>query len=97
MGFHMPELIIVLAAALLIFGPKKLPEMGSAIGKSVRAFRKGVSEISNPQDDEVSDPDNEDLPEPSEQDALPPGRKAPSGQKSASSTSEELHAEKQAD
>ena len=48
-GLHLPELIIVLAVALLIFGPKKLPEMGSAIGKSIKEFRKGMNELSNPE------------------------------------------------
>lgn len=55
-GLHMPELIIVLVIALLVFGPKKLPEMGSAIGKSIKEFRKGVNEISNPKDAELSAP-----------------------------------------
>jgi sec-independent protein translocase protein TatA len=49
-GLHMPELIIVLVIALLVFGPKKLPEMGSAIGKSIKEFRKGVNELSVPKD-----------------------------------------------
>ena len=47
-GFHAPELIIVLVVALLIFGPKRLPEMGAGVGKFIREFRKGVNEISNP-------------------------------------------------
>lgn len=47
-GLHLPELIIVLVVALLIFGPKKLPEMGSAIGKSIKEFRKGMNELSQP-------------------------------------------------
>lgn len=47
-GLHLPELIIVLVVALLVFGPKKLPEMGSAIGKSIKEFRKGINELSNP-------------------------------------------------
>jgi sec-independent protein translocase protein TatA len=50
-GFHLPELIIILAVALLIFGPKKLPEMGSAIGKSIKEFRKGMSELTAPKDE----------------------------------------------
>ncbi|MGI9060708.1 MAG: twin-arginine translocase TatA/TatE family subunit [Ktedonobacteraceae bacterium] len=50
-GLHMPELIIILVVALLIFGPKKLPEMGSAIGRSIKEFRKGVNEISQPKED----------------------------------------------
>ncbi len=44
-GLHLPELIIVLVVALLIFGPKKLPEMGSAIGKSIKEFKKGINEL----------------------------------------------------
>lgn len=50
-GLHLPELIIVLVVALLVFGPKKLPEMGSAIGKSIKEFRKGMNELSRPQED----------------------------------------------
>jgi len=53
-GLHLPELIIVLAVALLIFGPKKLPEMGSAIGKSIKEFRKGMNELANPEKDSKS-------------------------------------------
>lgn len=64
-GLHMPELIIVLVVALLIFGPKKLPEMGSAIGKSIKEFRKGVNEIATPKDTELS------APKPSEVQAPP--------------------------
>ena len=55
LGLHLPELIIVLAVALLIFGPKKLPEMGSAIGKSIKEFRKGMSELSGPKDEPVEE------------------------------------------
>lgn len=49
-GLHPIDLIVVLVVALLIFGPKKLPEMGSAIGKSIKEFRKGMNELSNPSD-----------------------------------------------
>jgi sec-independent protein translocase protein TatA len=44
-GARLPELIIFLVIALLIFGPKKLPEIGASIGKSINAFKKGMSEI----------------------------------------------------
>lgn len=40
-----PELIIVLVLALIIFGPGKLPEVGKAIGKSINEFRKASKEI----------------------------------------------------
>ncbi len=55
LGLHLPELIIVLVVALLIFGPKKLPEMGSAIGKSIKEFRKGMSELSAPKDEHTEE------------------------------------------
>ena len=50
-GVHPLTLVVVLVVALLIFGPKKLPEMGSAIGKSIKEFRKGMNELSNPSSD----------------------------------------------
>ena len=39
------ELIIVLAIALLILGPGRLPELGSAVGKTIREFRKAATDI----------------------------------------------------
>jgi sec-independent protein translocase protein TatA len=38
----MPELMVVLVIALIIFGPGKLPELGSMIGKALRDFRKAM-------------------------------------------------------
>ena len=38
------ELLIVLAIALLIFGPKALPKLGEALGKTIGSFKKGLSE-----------------------------------------------------
>jgi hypothetical protein cdivTM_02296 len=40
-----PGMIILILGALLIFGPKRLPELGEAIGKMFREFKKSVSEI----------------------------------------------------
>ncbi|MEE8377235.1 MAG: twin-arginine translocase TatA/TatE family subunit, partial [Candidatus Aminicenantaceae bacterium] len=40
-----PELITIFAIALLIFGPKKLPEVGRSIGKALREFRRTTDEI----------------------------------------------------
>ena len=42
--FGIPELAIILTIALLIFGPSKLPQLGQAIGKTIRGFRRSVSE-----------------------------------------------------
>lgn len=38
------EIAIVLVLILLIFGPKKLPELGSSLGKSIRGFKKGMKD-----------------------------------------------------
>jgi sec-independent protein translocase protein TatA len=53
MALRLPELIVIFVVALLIFGPKKLPEMGAQIGKSINAFRKGMSEFRNPLNDSL--------------------------------------------
>lgn len=45
MGIHWTELLIISVIALLIFGPKRLPEMGNAIGKTYKEFKKSLSEI----------------------------------------------------
>lgn len=55
-GFHGLDLIVILVIALLIFGPKKLPEMGSAIGKSIKEFQKGMKELSSPKDEHEEEP-----------------------------------------
>lgn len=46
------DLLIILVVALLIFGPKKLPEMGAAIGKSVTAFKKGIKDATEDKETE---------------------------------------------
>jgi len=52
MPFHGPELIVVVVIALLVFGPKRLPEMGSAIGKSIKEFKRGMNELTSGKDKE---------------------------------------------
>ena len=41
----MPELIIILVIALIIFGPRKLPELGRSLGKSIGEFKKASNEL----------------------------------------------------
>jgi len=43
-GLGIQELLIILVIALVIFGPSKLPQIGSGLGKAIRDFKKGVSE-----------------------------------------------------
>lgn len=44
LGGHLPELLIVLVVILIIWGPGKLPEIGGAVGRGIREFRKAMSE-----------------------------------------------------
>lgn len=41
---HLPELIIILILGLIILGPGKLPQVGGAVGKTIREFRRGAQE-----------------------------------------------------
>ena len=43
-GLGFQELLIILVIALIIFGPGKLPQIGSGLGKAVRDFKKGISD-----------------------------------------------------
>jgi sec-independent protein translocase protein TatA len=43
-GLGVPELMVILVIALVIFGPSKLPQIGSGLGKAIRDFKKGVTD-----------------------------------------------------
>ncbi|WP_298438767.1 twin-arginine translocase TatA/TatE family subunit [Geobacter sp.] len=43
-GFGMPEMIIVLVIALVVFGPAKLPQLGHSLGAGIRNFKKATLE-----------------------------------------------------
>lgn len=45
-GFGMPELVIILAIMLVIFGPGKLPQLGASLGGAIRSFKKATEETS---------------------------------------------------
>ncbi|HLY30002.1 MAG TPA: twin-arginine translocase TatA/TatE family subunit [Ktedonobacterales bacterium] len=51
-SFHWWDLLPLLLLALLFFGPKRLPQMGSAIGETVKEFRKSFREIKKPEEDD---------------------------------------------
>jgi sec-independent protein translocase protein TatA len=46
-GTHWVWIIILLVVVLIIFGPGRLPELGGAVGKALREFRKATSELTN--------------------------------------------------
>ena len=57
------EIAIVLVLALLIFGPKKLPDLGKSLGKSITGFRQGMKETKEDVAEAVKDI-KEDIPAP---------------------------------
>ena len=46
-----PELIVILAIALIVLGPKKLPEAGRALGRGMREFKESISGETRDEDD----------------------------------------------
>jgi TatA/E family protein of Tat protein translocase len=61
-----PELLVIFAIALLIFGPKKLSELGRTLGKGVAEFRKAATDLRDTLDAEVA-----------RSDSAPPKEKSP--------------------
>ena len=49
----MPELLIILTIALIIFGPRKLPELGKSLGRSLQEFKRASNELKNTLDEEI--------------------------------------------
>ena len=50
-----PELLIILLVVLLIFGPRRLPDMAKGLGQSVREFRKGLRDMRKDFEDEAGE------------------------------------------
>jgi sec-independent protein translocase protein TatA len=49
----MPELLIIMIIALMVFGPKRLPELGKAVGKTINEFKKGANSLRDSLEEEV--------------------------------------------
>jgi TatA/E family protein of Tat protein translocase len=49
----MPELIVIFVIALIIFGPRKLPELGRSLGKSINEFKKASNELKSTLEEEI--------------------------------------------
>lgn len=48
-----PELIIIFVVALIVFGPRKLPELGKSLGKGLSEFKRASNDLRNTLDDEI--------------------------------------------
>jgi sec-independent protein translocase protein TatA len=50
----MPELIVIFVIALVVFGPRKLPELGRSLGRGIAEFKKATSELQNTLEQEIT-------------------------------------------
>lgn len=53
LGIGFPEMLLIMAIALLVFGPKKLPEIGKTLGRAIREFRRTSDELKERFEEEV--------------------------------------------
>jgi sec-independent protein translocase protein TatA len=58
LGF--PELLVIFIIALIVFGPRKLPELGRSLGKSLAEFRRASNQLRSALDEEVRVEDQKD-------------------------------------
>jgi sec-independent protein translocase protein TatA len=70
-GVGLPEMAVIGAVALLVFGPKRLPELGRTLGKTLKGFQSASKEFEREINKAMADPEvSEDVPKPAEE--LPP-------------------------
>ena len=61
-GVGLPEVTVILILALLIFGPKKLPELGKQLGKTLKSLKKASNEFQNEIDQVMNEEEKENIP-----------------------------------
>ena len=62
-GVGLPEVTVILILALLIFGPKKLPELGKQLGKTLKSLKKASNEFQNEIEQVMNETEGGDLPQ----------------------------------
>ncbi len=70
----MPEMVVIAVIALIIFGPRKLPELGKSLGKSIAEFKRASNELKNTLEDEIR---TEELQEARKSAQIPPTESVP--------------------
>ena len=55
-----PEIVLIFIVALLIFGPRKLPELGRALGRTITDFRRATQDIKNTLEKEIEEDSSEE-------------------------------------
>ena len=60
----MPELVIIFVIALIIFGPRKLPELGKSLGRSINEFKRASNELKSTLEDEIRTEEQRTTPKP---------------------------------
>ena len=61
-GVGLPEITVILILALLIFGPKKLPELGKQLGKTLKSLKKASNEFQNEIDKVMNEEEKDESP-----------------------------------
>jgi TatA/E family protein of Tat protein translocase len=70
----MPEMVIIAVIALIIFGPRKLPELGKSLGKSIAEFKRASNELKNTLEEEIR---TEELNDARKSAQIPPSASVP--------------------
>ena len=70
----MPEMVVIAVIALIIFGPRKLPELGKSLGKSIAEFKRASNELKNTLEEEIR---TEELTEARKSAQIPPTAATP--------------------
>jgi sec-independent protein translocase protein TatA len=67
-----PEMLVILVVALIIFGPRKLPELGRSLGRSINEFKRASNELRSTLDEEIRAEERKAVPPASVTPAPPP-------------------------